>query len=67
MAVGIWNITKEYDWYKTVIKDAKCPFCGEEALLKKSHSMDGVSIELYPSNYCPNCGAKLICFDKEEQ
>lgn len=57
--VGKWIINKEYNGYETIIKDCKCPFCNEEALLKKSYSMDGQSIVLYPSNYCSNCGAKL--------
>ena len=57
--VGKWIINKEYNGYETTIKDCKCPFCDEKALLKKSYSMDGVSIVLYPSNYCPSCGAKL--------
>lgn len=64
--VGVWKIVKEDNGYETTLKDCKCPFCGKEALLKKSYSMDGVSIDLYPSNYCPNCGAKLLYFDKEE-
>lgn len=57
--VGKWIINKEYNGYETIIKDCKCPFCNEKALLKKSYSMDGQSIVLYPSNYCPNCGAKM--------
>ena len=57
--VGKWIITKEYNGYETIIKDCKCQFCNEKALLKKSYSMDGQSIVLYPSNYCPSCGAKL--------
>lgn len=61
--VGVWVIDKEYG-YETVIKDCKCPFCNETALLKRSYSMDGPSIVLYPSNYCPNCGAKLLDLDK---
>lgn len=54
-----WIINKEHDEYGTIIKDCKCPFCDEKALLKKTYSMDGVGIVLYPSNYCPSCGAKL--------
>lgn len=56
---GKWIINKEYNGYETIIKDCKCPFCEVEALLKKSYSMDGQRIVLYPSTYCPNCGAKL--------
>ena len=58
--IGNWIMNKEYNGYGTTIKDCKCPFCGEKALLKNSHSMDGQSIVFsYLSNYCPNCGAKL--------
>ena len=33
--VGKWIINKEYNGYETIIKDCKCPFCNEKALLKK--------------------------------
>lgn len=56
---GKWVIDKEFDGYDYDIKACNCPFCGEKALLKRSYSMDGDSIDLYPSNYCPNCGKRL--------
>ena len=57
--IGKWIINKEYNGYETKITDCKCSICGEEALLTKSYSMDGQSIVLCPSNYCPNCNAKM--------
>jgi hypothetical protein len=57
--VGRWIKNKEYGGYETTLIDCCCSVCGERALLKKSYSMDGQSIVLCPSNYCPNCGAKM--------
>lgn len=57
--VGKWIKNEEYDGYETTLTDCICSVCGENALLKKSYSMDGQSIVLCPSNYCPNCGCKM--------
>ena len=42
------------------LKSCICPYCGESALLYRNYTMDGVSCDLCPSDYCPHCGMYMV-------